>query len=52
MTITRCKRTLLCLIVISLAMGMVTRPALAAESKRFLVSYGGTAGYQLPLMGQ
>jgi ABC-type nitrate/sulfonate/bicarbonate transport system substrate-binding protein len=49
MTIPRCERTVLCLIVIILAMGMVTRLALAAESKRFLVSYGGTAGYQLPL---
>src|SRR5678815_5398336 len=49
MTITRRKRTLLCLIVITIAMGMVTRPALAAEATRFLVSYGGTAGYQLPL---
>ena len=49
MTILRCERTVLCLIVIILAMGMVTRLALAAESIRFRVSYGGTAGYQLPL---
>jgi ABC-type nitrate/sulfonate/bicarbonate transport system substrate-binding protein len=26
-----------------------TRTGWAAESSRFLVSYGGTAGYQLPL---
>ena len=31
------------------ALGILTQIAAAAETGRFLVSYGGTAGYQLPL---
>jgi ABC-type nitrate/sulfonate/bicarbonate transport system substrate-binding protein len=35
--------------VLILASGILTRVVFAAEAMRFLVSYGGTAGYQLPL---
>jgi NitT/TauT family transport system substrate-binding protein len=37
------------LFVIILASGMFSRVVSAAEAQKFLVSYGGTAGYQLPL---
>jgi ABC-type nitrate/sulfonate/bicarbonate transport system substrate-binding protein len=43
------KLTLIVLIVSSVAFGVFTRVGLAAEATPFLVSYGGTAGYQLPL---
>jgi len=35
--------------VLILASGILMRVVFAAEATRFLVSYGGTAGYQLPL---
>jgi ABC-type nitrate/sulfonate/bicarbonate transport system substrate-binding protein len=35
--------------ILTLALGALSRITSAAESSRFLVSYGGTAGYQLPL---
>ena len=38
-----------CLIVMILSARFFTGPALGAEAQRFRVSYGGTAGYQLPL---
>lgn len=41
--------TLLSLIIFSVAFASWARVGSAAESTRFLVSYGGTAGYQLPL---
>ena len=41
--------TLLSAVVFILASGILARVALAAEAARFRVSYGGTAGYQLPL---
>jgi hypothetical protein len=34
--------------IIVIASGILIRVASAAETGRFLVSYGGTAGYQLP----
>jgi ABC-type nitrate/sulfonate/bicarbonate transport system substrate-binding protein len=43
------QRILLSLIMIAAALNGLTRVASAAEGNRFLVSYGGTAGYQLPL---
>ena len=36
-------------LVLVLASAIFTRVALSGEATRFLVSYGGTAGYQLPL---
>jgi hypothetical protein len=41
--------TLISLIVFSLALTGFALQGWAAEANRFLVSYGGTAGYQLPL---
>jgi len=35
--------------IMVVALGILTQIAAAAETGRFLVSYGGTAGYQLPL---
>jgi ABC-type nitrate/sulfonate/bicarbonate transport system substrate-binding protein len=43
------QRILLGLIMFAAAFTGLTRIAPAAEGNRFLVSYGGTAGYQLPL---
>ena len=43
------KRTLSVLVMLPLALGTLSRSGSAAEATRFLVSYGGTAGYQLPL---
>ena len=43
------KRTLSVLVMLPLALGTLSRSGSAAEVTRFLVSYGGTAGYQLPL---
>ena len=43
------RETLIGVVSLVIALGMFSRIALAAESTRFLVSYGGTAGYQLPL---
>ena len=42
------QRILLCLIMLAVASAGLVRAGSAAESQ-FLVSYGGTAGYQLPL---
>jgi len=36
-------------VLLTMALGVVTQVGSAAEAARFLVSYGGTAGYQLPL---
>ena len=43
------KPTLLLLIIIFVAIAALARAGSAAEATRFLASYGGTAGYQLPL---
>jgi ABC-type nitrate/sulfonate/bicarbonate transport system substrate-binding protein len=43
------RRIVLGLIVFCATVGGVARGVSAAESSRFLTSYGGTAGYQLPL---
>src|SRR3989442_12408744 len=43
------KRTLSVLVMLPLALGTLSRSGSAAEVTRCLVSYGGTAGYQLPL---
>ena len=43
------KLTLILLIIFSLAFAGLARIGSAAEGTRFLASYGGTAGYQLPL---
>jgi ABC-type nitrate/sulfonate/bicarbonate transport system substrate-binding protein len=43
------RRILLSLIMIAAAFTGLVRLAFAVEGNRFLVSYGGTAGYQLPL---
>src|SRR5207245_9137158 len=43
------KRTLSVLVMLPLALGTLSRSGSGAEVTRFLVSYGGTAGYQLPL---
>jgi NitT/TauT family transport system substrate-binding protein len=43
------KLTLILVIVFSVTFAGLARVASAAEGTRFLVSYGGTAGYQLPL---
>jgi ABC-type nitrate/sulfonate/bicarbonate transport system substrate-binding protein len=43
------RRILLSLIMLAVALTGVTRIGSAAEGTPFLVSYGGTAGYQLPL---
>src|SRR5216117_172986 len=43
------KRTLSVLVMLPLALGTLSRSGSAAEVTRFLVSYGGTAGYQPPL---
>ena len=40
---------LIILIIFSVVFASLARIASAAEGTRFLVSYGGTAGYQLPL---
>src|SRR5262245_16768418 len=40
---------LVILMILSLVLAGLMRPASAADGTRFLVSYGGTAGYQLPL---
>ena len=45
----RSREALLSAMVFILASGIFARVALAAEAARFRVSYGGTAGYQLPL---
>ena len=45
----RWRQVLLGLIVFSATFAGLARVASAAEASRFLVSYGGTAGYQLPL---
>jgi NitT/TauT family transport system substrate-binding protein len=45
----RWRRVLLCLIVFFATVVVSARGAMSAEATRFLVSYGGTAGYQLPL---
>ena len=37
------------MIIVTLAFAGLARVGSAAEGTRFLVSYGGTAGYQLPL---
>ena len=42
-------RRLIILIIAFLVFGIPARRVRAAEATRFLVSYGGTAGYQLPL---
>ena len=36
-------------LLLAIALGVMTRNVSAAEGTRFLASYGGTAGYQLPL---
>ena len=43
------ERTFIVSMILTLALGALSRITSAAESSRFLVSYGGTAGYQLPL---
>ena len=43
------QRILLSLIILAAAVTGSARLGSAAEGTRFLVSYGGTAGYQLPL---
>jgi NitT/TauT family transport system substrate-binding protein len=43
------QRILLSLIILAAAFAGLARIGSAAEGGRFLVSYGGTAGYQLPL---
>src|SRR5207253_11353778 len=43
------KRTLSVLVMLPLALGTLSRSGSTAEVTRFLVSYGGTAGYQLPI---
>jgi ABC-type nitrate/sulfonate/bicarbonate transport system substrate-binding protein len=43
------QRILLSLIMLAAAFAGLARIGSAAEGTRFLVSYGGTAGYQLPL---
>ena len=43
------QRVLLNLITLAVSFMGLTRITSAAEGTRFLVSYGGTAGYQLPL---
>ena len=45
----RLREALLSVMVFILASEILARVALAAEAARFRVSYGGTAGYQLPL---
>jgi ABC-type nitrate/sulfonate/bicarbonate transport system substrate-binding protein len=47
--IRRWRRVLLSLFILWLAFAGPARMGSAAEATRFLVSYGGTAGYQLPL---
>ena len=42
-------KALIILIIFSVIFAGFVRVGLAAEGNRFLVSYGGTAGYQLPL---
>src|SRR4030095_13735509 len=44
-----CQRILLSLIRLAAPITGLARVGSAAEATRFLVSYGGTAGYQLPL---
>lgn len=41
--------TIACTILLTVSLGVVAQGGWAAEGTRFLVSYGGTAGYQLPL---
>ena len=48
----RWRQVLLGLIVFSATFTGLARGAGSAEATRFRVSYGGTAGYQFPLMGQ
>ena len=48
-TTNRCGASLLAIMAGILASGIFVRSVSAAEGGRFLVSYGGTAGYQLPL---
>ena len=43
------RRVLLGLLIVSICLVESARIGWVAESSRFLVSYGGTAGYQLPL---
>jgi ABC-type nitrate/sulfonate/bicarbonate transport system substrate-binding protein len=43
------ERILILSMILLLVLGAMSRITWAAESNRFLVSYGGTAGYQLPL---
>jgi NitT/TauT family transport system substrate-binding protein len=47
--IRRWRRALLGLLILCVAFAESARMSSAAEATRFLVSYGGTAGYQLPL---
>lgn len=47
--IRRWRRVLLGLFILCVAFAESARMGSAAEAARFLVSYGGTAGYQLPL---
>jgi NitT/TauT family transport system substrate-binding protein len=47
--IRRWRRVLLGLFILCVAFAESARMGSAAEATRFLVSYGGTAGYQLPL---
>ena len=42
-------RILISAALISFGAAVFARPAAAAEAMRYRVSYGGTAGYQLPL---
>ncbi len=46
---TRRQLILLKLMIITVMLAGIARFAWSADSKQFLVSYGGTAGYQLPL---
>ena len=48
MTLKR-KVILACTILLTISLAIVARDGTAAEGTRFLASYGGTAGYQLPL---
>ena len=47
--LTRRQLILLKLMIVAVMLAGVARFAWSADSKQFLVSYGGTAGYQLPL---
>ncbi|MGH7871026.1 MAG: hypothetical protein ACREQO_02275, partial [Candidatus Binatia bacterium] len=49
MNLNKSRRILFAIIIFYVASAASVRGVWSAEATRFLVSYGGTAGYQLPL---